>query len=233
MVLDRLPPDLRPTVQVIDTWFENRRLGLIFEATVNSGKLIVCSIDLKNDLDTRPVARQMRHSLLQYMAGGSFAPAHGLTVEQVRSLFKEPTTLQKLGVTASAANSAVGYEASCAIDGDPTTIWHTPWQDEVPPLPHTLEIDLQQSVAIRSVQLLQRQDMANGRIKMARIYLSDTADRPADPAMETKLSNDAKQQSVQFDRPRVGRYLWIEAVSTHDGRPWAALAEVDVQRAQP
>ena len=45
MVLDGLPPQLRPLVQPIDTWFENRRLGLLFEAILNGGRLLVCSTD--------------------------------------------------------------------------------------------------------------------------------------------------------------------------------------------
>ncbi|MFN8466889.1 MAG: glycoside hydrolase [Caldilineaceae bacterium] len=69
MRMDHLTPDLRPLVQVIDTWFEARRLGLLYEAQVGEGRLVVCSMDLQNDLENRLVARQMRYSLAQYLAG--------------------------------------------------------------------------------------------------------------------------------------------------------------------
>jgi hypothetical protein len=46
MIMDQLPPRLRPNVQVIDDWVTARRLGLLFEARVGRGKLMVCSIDL-------------------------------------------------------------------------------------------------------------------------------------------------------------------------------------------
>ena len=68
MCMDHLAPDLRPLVQVIDTWFEARRLGLLYEAQVGEGRLVVCSMDLESDLDKRLVARQMRYSLAQYLA---------------------------------------------------------------------------------------------------------------------------------------------------------------------
>ena len=68
MHMDHLPPDLRPLVQVIDTWFEARRLGLLYEAQVGDGRLVVCSMDLQSDLEHRLVARQMRYSLAQYLA---------------------------------------------------------------------------------------------------------------------------------------------------------------------
>jgi hypothetical protein len=86
LILDDLPPGLRPTVQVIDDWFTARRLALVFEAKVGRGKLAVCSIDLEHDLENNAVARQFRHSLLQYLASRHFKPRIGLTVAQVRQL---------------------------------------------------------------------------------------------------------------------------------------------------
>ena len=73
-------------VQPIDTWFENRRLGLLFEARVNGGKLVVCSMDLQSDLDRRIVARQMLHSLLGYMASDAFAPQVEVDAGAIRAL---------------------------------------------------------------------------------------------------------------------------------------------------
>ncbi len=90
MILDDLPKDLRPTVQVIDDWVTNRKLGLLFEGRLGRGKLLVCSIDLSQDLKKNPVARQMLHSLLDYMAGPKFQPALPLTPDQVRSVMTPP-----------------------------------------------------------------------------------------------------------------------------------------------
>jgi GH18 family chitinase len=86
MILDGLPKELRPTVQVIDDWFTNRRLGLVFEARVGKGRLLVTSIDLESDLGANPVARQMRHSLLRYAASDRFAPTVEVTPGAVRAL---------------------------------------------------------------------------------------------------------------------------------------------------
>jgi hypothetical protein len=86
MILDGLPKDLRPTVQVIDDWFTNRRLGLVFEARVGKGRLLVTSIDLESGLEENPVARQMRHSLLRYAAGNRFAPQVEARPDAIRAL---------------------------------------------------------------------------------------------------------------------------------------------------
>ncbi|MBW2220777.1 MAG: hypothetical protein JRF40_15015, partial [Deltaproteobacteria bacterium] len=96
MILNDMPPELRPLVQPIDTWFDAKRLGLLFEAELNGGKLMVCSMDLRSDLDTRHVARQMRHSILQYMGSDTFSPKQGLTVEQAASLFRKQSPLKKV-----------------------------------------------------------------------------------------------------------------------------------------
>ena len=89
LILDDLPRNLRPVVQVIDDWVTNRKLGLIVEARVGSGKLLVCSIDLESKLEANPVARQMRASLLRYMASEQFRPPLEITVPQVRSLMND------------------------------------------------------------------------------------------------------------------------------------------------
>ena len=74
MILDGFPSNLRPIVQPIDTWFENRRLALVFETKTGGGKLIVTSIDFKNNIDNRPSSKQLLISLLNYMNSASFEP---------------------------------------------------------------------------------------------------------------------------------------------------------------
>ncbi|MCB0017933.1 MAG: hypothetical protein KDE09_09100, partial [Anaerolineales bacterium] len=86
MVLDGLAESLRPLIQPIDTWFEARRLGLLFEAQVNGGSLLVCSMDLENNMDERLVARQMWFSLMNYLASDAFAPENVVAVEQIEGI---------------------------------------------------------------------------------------------------------------------------------------------------
>jgi hypothetical protein len=87
MILDDLPAALRPTVQVIDDWVTNRKLGLIFEAKVGPGRLLVTSIELDNG-EQDPVRRQLRASLLAYLASPAFAPTVEVTSAQIRSITK-------------------------------------------------------------------------------------------------------------------------------------------------
>ncbi len=86
--LDELPSGFRPLVQVVDDWFNNRRLGLILEARVGAGKLIACSIDILDNKENNPVARQLLHSLATYATSPSFQPADRLSDLDVKALFE-------------------------------------------------------------------------------------------------------------------------------------------------
>ncbi len=91
MHLEDFPKDFRPLVQPIDTWFMNRRLGLIYEARVGKGKLLVSSADLTSDLENRPAARQLYYSIQKYMASGDFEPKDALDLALVKDVFQTPS----------------------------------------------------------------------------------------------------------------------------------------------
>jgi len=85
IILDDTPNSYRPTVQVIDNFVRNHKLGLIFETRVGRGKLLVCAIDLLGQQD-RPEARQLLHSLLQYIGSDEFAPREEIDVDLLKKL---------------------------------------------------------------------------------------------------------------------------------------------------
>jgi hypothetical protein len=90
MILDKLPAKLRPLIQPIDTWFENRRLALAFEARTDKGKLMVCSIDLRDKIDERPVSKQLLSSILKYMNSNSFNPQVEININKIDELLAGP-----------------------------------------------------------------------------------------------------------------------------------------------
>jgi hypothetical protein len=78
----------RPTVQVIDNFVRNHKLGLIAETKAGKGSMLICAIDLLGHQD-KPEARQMLHSLLRYMASPDFAPKHELDAALLRRLLPD------------------------------------------------------------------------------------------------------------------------------------------------
>lgn len=87
MLLSDFPKGFRPIVQPIDTWFINRKLGLLFEVNVGKAKVMVTSIDFKSDLKGRPVAESLYKSILDYMNSSEFKPEFSVASDRVRDLF--------------------------------------------------------------------------------------------------------------------------------------------------
>lgn len=88
MILSALPGGVQPMiVQVVDDWFTHRKLALAFEVRVGPGRLLVTSIDFR-DAVLDPVRRQLRASLLAYVASPAFQPTTQATLEQVRSVLE-------------------------------------------------------------------------------------------------------------------------------------------------
>jgi hypothetical protein len=83
MVMDDFPADFRPVVHLIDDWFTNRKLGILFETKAGAGKIMVCSADIATDLDNRPAARQFRRSIEQYMTSDKFKPVAEVDFKQL------------------------------------------------------------------------------------------------------------------------------------------------------
>jgi hypothetical protein len=70
---------------VIDNFVRNSKLGLIAETKVGRGKMLICAIDLLG-LQDRPEARQLLHSLLQYVGSGEFLPEAEIGVELLNKI---------------------------------------------------------------------------------------------------------------------------------------------------
>ena len=82
------PADYQPIVQPIDTWHVSRKLGMLLEARVLNGRLLMTTMDITRNLDRRPVARQLRYSILRYMASADFRPAISVGTEVIQHLFE-------------------------------------------------------------------------------------------------------------------------------------------------
>lgn len=99
MVLDRLPADYKPIVQVIDNIERNHKLGLLYEIKVGNGKLLVCMADIEAAQD-KPEARQLLQSMLEYVGSDKFQPSLQLTTAELQQLFSskaEEREIEKLG----------------------------------------------------------------------------------------------------------------------------------------
>ena len=70
----KIDKNLKPIVRVIDDWFTNRPLALLFEVKVGKGKLLVSGVDFWQNMDKRVEAKQLLYSLKKYMCSDNFKP---------------------------------------------------------------------------------------------------------------------------------------------------------------
>jgi hypothetical protein len=227
MILDEFGAELSPIVQVIDDWNTNRKLGLVFEATVGKGKLLVCSIDLGSDLDSRPAARQMLCSLMKYIDSPTFAPECSIDIEILQGLFRKPSLLSNARVV-MVDSEAPGNEGRNAIDGNPNTIWHTAWDRSAPAYPHEIQIELPESREIKGFTYLPRQDMSNGWIAKYEVYVSADGENWGEAAATGTFERDRDKKEVLFNEARQGRFFRFVAHLGFGGQRFASAAEIDL-----
>ena len=89
MLLTDFPKGFQPIVQPIDTWFINRKLGMLFEVNVGKGKLLMTSIDLSDSLAERPVAEQLKLSIINYMQSDKFRPETTVSLQTISDLYNK------------------------------------------------------------------------------------------------------------------------------------------------
>lgn len=231
MVLDRLPRGFEPVVAVIDNFVRNQRLGLLLEARVGEGRLLLTSINLWDDMLKRPAARAMLKSLLDYAGSEAFDPQQSLSEDDLRSfLTDQPDCASARGAKVLYVDSEEAGEtpAANAIDGDESSIWHTEYQARQPGYPHEIALDYGTSRDIAGFRYLPRQSQPNGRFTQYEFYASDDPEAWGEPLAAGAFPNDTQEQVVMLKAPVRARYVRLVGLKGAGGRPWMSVAELDI-----
>ena len=219
--LDKLPVALQPIVQPVDDWNRNYKLGLLMEAKVGNGRLMIASADLVSNLDQRIVARQLRKSVLDYMASNRFEPQAAVSALEVRLALFDTLVMKKLG-----AQAAGGNNPAYAIDGDPNTFWSAGDQ-KAQRMPQALTITLARPASFSGLVLMPRQNHRDHEGDV-RDYLVETSDDGAhwQELQRGALVSTYDQQRIAFGRNVTARQLRFTALSGFGADNTAALAEL-------
>lgn len=114
------PEEFRPIVQPVDEWNRNYRMGLVLEAKVGPGSLLLLTFDPEKGKDTCPAKRQLMRSLLLYADSDEFRPEVSVDRELLLKRFADTQVMKRLNVKGAVA----GYpdaDLSDALDGSPDT----------------------------------------------------------------------------------------------------------------
>lgn len=117
--------------------------------------------------------------------------------------------------------------ATNAIDGDPSTKWHTRWYDQVDPMPHQITVDLGAEHPVAGLRYLPRQDSAtNGDIADFTVEASSDGQQFHQVFAGT-FSGSKSEKELTFD-PTQARYVRLTARKAVNGKQFAAAAELTV-----
>jgi hypothetical protein len=220
---------------MIDDFNECERLGLILEAKVNKGNLLISTLNLgKEDQRTR-AQHQMLRSLLARAAEGDADPAHSLTFEQLDKLLvsKRPLNLKRIGGTIAEVSSFnPGMEKENMLDGSTKTFWHSRYDGGFAKPPHYVVIEVPVDATVTGLAYRAWSGgNDNGHVKAYAISVCDDGKSWGVPLIKGHLQPKAyREQQIRFPAPTSSKFIKFEVIDAVSlgGQPIAAIGELDV-----
>ncbi|MCF0209378.1 MAG: discoidin domain-containing protein, partial [Bacteroidaceae bacterium] len=161
------------------------------------------------------------------------ATCEGLTPSIITSLVVE-LFVDKTGWKVVSKSSEQGgtERADYAIDGNPSTIWHTQYNPTTPKHPHEIVIDMAQVYTVKAFIYQGRSDSNNGRIKDYEVYFSNDLNNWETAALKGQFQNNASEQKAVLSTPIKARYFKLVALSEVNGNAWASAAELGIEASE-
>jgi galactose oxidase len=143
--------------------------------------------------------------------------------------------LPRAGWTVSADSEASAkYAASNVLDGNGTTIWHTPYSGTIPPLPHSITIDMQSAQLVSGLSYLPRQDSPlTGTIGQYSISVSSDGSNWESSVASGTWADDHTQKYAVLT-PVSARFVRLTALTESGNRgQWSSAAEINIHGEAP
>ncbi len=143
--------------------------------------------------------------------------------------------LPRTGWTVSADSQASTTDAaSSVLDGNGTTIWHTPYTGTIPPLPHSITTDMHSTQLVSGLSYLPRQDaLLNGTIGQYSISVSSDGSNWGSPVAWGTWADDHRQKYAVFT-PVSAQFVRLTALTESGNRgPWTSAAEINIHGEAP
>jgi len=131
-------------------------------------------------------------------------------------------------ITASSEQADAGEVARNVADGNPGSIWHTRWKENIPEHPHFVQADMKETLSVAGFTYLPRQDgLENGNIKEYRFLVSLDGSQWTQAASGT-FTRGGDVKKVLFASPVEARYFRLVSLSEVNGRSFTSAAEINV-----
>jgi endo-alpha-N-acetylgalactosaminidase len=129
----------------------------------------------------------------------------------------------------SSEDTATGGAATSALDGNPSTLWHSAWSEVPTPagFPHHITLDLGSTYQVDGFGYLPRQSGTNGMFKGYEIYVSADGQSWGTPVATGEFPNSTAAQRVNFTA-KSARYVKFVGTSSLNGAVFGSAAELNV-----
>ncbi|MFG1624921.1 endo-alpha-N-acetylgalactosaminidase family protein [Kribbella sp. NPDC049227] len=129
----------------------------------------------------------------------------------------------------SSEDVGTGGAATAALDGNPSTIWHSAWSEVPTPatFPHHITLDLGTTYQVDGFSYLPRQSGTNGMFKGYEIYVSTDGQNWGTPVASGEFPNSIAAQRVNFTATP-GRFVKFVGTSSLNGAVFGSAAELNV-----
>jgi hypothetical protein len=139
----------------------------------------------------------------------------------------QKVTLEFIKVDSEETTGETGYGEN-AVDGDPSTFWHTEWHGTSPGPPHEIILELLPPSTIKGFTYLPRQDESDhGTIKEYEFYVSDDGRNFGQPVAKGAFEPGKKMKTVTFEAVKCS-FIKLKAISEINGLPYTSAAEIGV-----
>lgn len=151
------------------------------------------------------------------------------------SVFEKDRKIKIQGAVLTPADKfQVNENIEKSFDGNPNTMYHSPWAGIPANMPVELEyiLDPEEATIANYVVLYPRSTGSNGRIKSATVWISTAANPEYVQVGTIEAQNSAEPQVVSFSvpvlNPRRIKILVTDAYSHDEGKYYVSLAEIEI-----
>jgi hypothetical protein len=123
LVMNEAPPNLYPLVEVIDQPLRSYTIGAVMACAVGQGRLVISTLCLRDDAPLSLAARQLRHSILAYLATAHTDVALPVTPEELRRVL-DPRRFRAVAEMPDLAHAVLDVSPSA----DAPLVIMAPWQ---------------------------------------------------------------------------------------------------------
>lgn len=203
---------IRPIVQPIDDWNRNLLQGLLFEAKVLRGKLLLFSGNLEGGFEERPEAFSLRQAIFRYAASEEFDPGDRAAPEAIEAKLFPMLRMRELveeiyydGALWDEPAEGVKISKGWALaEADPNTSTRVEKEE----FPIEIRMDFRESLLMEGMLYVPEQRDRNheGFAKDYRLEVRNRPDGHWQTVAQGRLKNSCRSQKILFEE------IWGDAV---------------------